>query len=257
MPEKYNLKWDDFHNNASKSFGLFRNESYLQDVTLVSDDLKHFSAHKLVLSACSEYFKSIFQQTKQSQPLICLGGVTSTDLRSMLDYVYDGEVKISQQDLDSFLSTANRLKLNGLISEEVMKPKYYDYQSPTQNEYEFDENEEKQKHHTNEMYEESITKNISRSSKGERGLVVVKDEIKMQINQMFEESVETQLDGTLVCKVCGKMISTETKKRNRVANMKSHLEIHMGLTYDCKMCDKICTNSNALNAHIYYRHRNK
>ena len=53
MSDKFNLKWNDFHTNVSKSFGLFRNESYLHDVTLVSEGFKHIPAHKLVLSACS------------------------------------------------------------------------------------------------------------------------------------------------------------------------------------------------------------
>ena len=56
MVEKFNLKWNDFQVNVSKSFGLFRNEKYLQDITLVSEDFKAIPTHKLVLSACSEYF---------------------------------------------------------------------------------------------------------------------------------------------------------------------------------------------------------
>ena len=114
MSEKFNLKWNDFESNVSRSFGLFRNESYLHDVTLVSDDLKQVQAHKLVLSACSEYFKSILQHTKQTQPLLCLDGISSTDLQNVLDYVYEGEVKIHQEDLDRFLNVAQRLKLEGL-----------------------------------------------------------------------------------------------------------------------------------------------
>ena len=49
------MKCNDFHSNVSKSFGLFRNEDYLHDVTLVSDDNHQVSAHKLVLFPCSEY----------------------------------------------------------------------------------------------------------------------------------------------------------------------------------------------------------
>ena len=116
MTEKFNLKWNDFQTNISKSFGLFRNETYLHDVTLVSDDYKHIKTHKLVLSASSEYFKNVLQHADQSQPLLCLDGVSSVDLQNVLDYVYDGEVKIHQEDLDRFLSVAERLKLEGLIS---------------------------------------------------------------------------------------------------------------------------------------------
>ena len=115
--EKFSLKWNDFESNASKSFKLFRNESYLHDVTLVSDDFKQIPAHKLVLSACSEYFRNILQQTKQAQPILCLEGINQMDLQHILDYVYDGEVRILQDQLDRFLNIAQRLKLEGLLGD--------------------------------------------------------------------------------------------------------------------------------------------
>ena len=109
MSDKFNLRWNDFSNNVSKSFELFRNESYLHDVTLVSDDLQHIPAHKLVLSACSDYFKSIFKETKQTSPIICITGVHSEDLRNILDYVYIGETNVYQENLDRFLEIAQKL----------------------------------------------------------------------------------------------------------------------------------------------------
>ena len=116
MSEKFCLKWNDFHSNVSKSFGLFRNEVYLHDVTLVSDDHKKVSAHKLVLSACSEYFREIFKNNQHSHPLICLDGVSSEDLKNITDYIYNGEVMILQDKLDKFLALAQRLRLVGLIA---------------------------------------------------------------------------------------------------------------------------------------------
>ena len=106
MLEKFSLKWNDFHSNVSKSFGLFRNDEYLHDVTLVSDDHKQFSAHKLVLSACSEYFKNIFKQNNKpnAHPLLCLDGVSSDDLKNIMDYIYNGEVQLYQEKLYNFLA---------------------------------------------------------------------------------------------------------------------------------------------------------
>ena len=80
MAEKFCLKWNDFQSNVSKSFRIFRNEDYLHDVTLVGDDHHKISAHKLVLSACSEYFKDIFKNNQHSHPLLCLDGITKDDL---------------------------------------------------------------------------------------------------------------------------------------------------------------------------------
>ena len=115
MSEKFNLKWNDFQSNVSKSLNFFRNEDYLHDVTLVSDDQKQVSAHKLVLSACSEYFRNILKTNKHSHPLLCLDGVSNQDLNNILDYMYNGEVQIYQHDLDRFLLVAQRLRLQGLL----------------------------------------------------------------------------------------------------------------------------------------------
>ena len=115
MPEKFNLKWNDFGSNVSKSFGKLRTEDYLHDVTLVGDDHTQLSAHKLVLSACSEYFKEIFTRNKHPNTLLCLEGLSIQDLENVLDYMYNGEVHIFQEDLDRFLSIAQRLKLEGLL----------------------------------------------------------------------------------------------------------------------------------------------
>ena len=98
MSEKFFLKWNDFTSNVSKSFGLFRNAEYLHDVTLVSDDHKQVSAHKLVLSACSEYFRNIFQHNNKpnAHPLLCLDGISSTDLENIVEYIYNGKIQIYQ-----------------------------------------------------------------------------------------------------------------------------------------------------------------
>ena len=114
MSEKFCLKWNDFQSNVSNSFSLLRNEDYLHDVTIVTDDNDQIAAHKLVLSASSEYFKNIFKKNKHSHPLLCLEGVSSKDVRNMMDYIYNGELQIIQEDVDRFLNIAHRLKIEGL-----------------------------------------------------------------------------------------------------------------------------------------------
>ena len=115
MTEKFCLKWNDFNSNISKSFGIFKNAKYLHDVTLVSDDHKKVEAYKLVLSASSEYFREIFENNQHPHPLICFDSISSDDLKNIMDYMYNGEVQIYKEDLDRFLTVAQRLKLEGLI----------------------------------------------------------------------------------------------------------------------------------------------
>ena len=126
---KFCLKWNDFQPNVTRSFKKLRHEEDFSDVTLMGDDFKPLSAHKVVLSSCSEYFKNVLQNNqKQSQPVLCLEGLGNADLSNILDYIYNGELSIYQEDLDRFLMIAQRLKLEGLNGQEEPKNKTEDFQ---------------------------------------------------------------------------------------------------------------------------------
>ena len=119
MSEKFCLKWNDFESNISKTFSKLRGESELFDVTLVGQDQKKVSAHRLVLSACSNFLKNIlYDNNSHSHPLLYLDGVDSEDINQMLDYMYKGEVKIKQDYLERFLQISNKFQLEGLLGGE-------------------------------------------------------------------------------------------------------------------------------------------
>ena len=104
MSEKLSLKWNDFRTTVSNSIGVLRQEKDFFDITLVSDDERQIPAHKLVLSACSDFFKSILRNNSHSHPLLYLSGIQSTNLSLILDYIYQGEVQIFQEHLENFLN---------------------------------------------------------------------------------------------------------------------------------------------------------
>ena len=119
--EKFNLKWNEFSSNVHRSFQNLRKGEDLFDVTLVGDDFKHVTAHKVILSSSSEYFKRVFSNNKnhfQSHAFICLEGLNQSDLNNILDYIYHGEIQIYQHQLDRFLEISERLKLEGLVGGE-------------------------------------------------------------------------------------------------------------------------------------------
>ena len=115
--EKFCLKWNDFQTTVSQSFGLLRKEEDFFDVTLVSEDEVQISAHKLVLASSSSFFKSLLRKSSHSHPLIYLSGVNSVNLEFVMNYIYLGEVQIYQEQIDSFLDVAQKLKVSGLISD--------------------------------------------------------------------------------------------------------------------------------------------
>ena len=47
----YNLKYTDFEINIAVSFPELMNDKYLADVTLVTEDDIHITAHKIILGS--------------------------------------------------------------------------------------------------------------------------------------------------------------------------------------------------------------
>ena len=130
MNEKFCLKWNDFQTNVSNTFRKLKTSDNFYDVTLVSDDHQQVSAHKVVLSSSSEYFKNILTSNQHSHPMLCLSGVNEGDLKNILDFIYNGEAQINQNNLDTFLDIAQRFKLEGLMqeNEDHKEPGHFEYE---------------------------------------------------------------------------------------------------------------------------------
>ena len=75
-----------------------------------------------LLFAC-DYLRYIVLQVCRTQrvenahqhPLIYMKGVTSSDLKAVVNYVYYGEANVAQANLNSFLALAEDLELKGLV----------------------------------------------------------------------------------------------------------------------------------------------
>merc|ERR1712183_877637 len=122
--EKFCLRWNDFENNISQAFKELRDDKDFFDVTLACDD-EQIQAHKLILSACSPFFRNILRRNPHQHPLLYLKGVQFTDLQAVLNFMYHGEVNVAQEELNSFLSVAEDLQVKGLTQSNTAaaKPK--------------------------------------------------------------------------------------------------------------------------------------
>ena len=112
--EKFCLKWNDFEQNISGAFRELKDDADFFDVTLACDSDEQVSAHKVILSACSPFFRQVLRRHKHQHPLLYLRGVSFSDLESVLAFMYNGEVNIAQEQLNSFLAVAEDLKVKGL-----------------------------------------------------------------------------------------------------------------------------------------------
>ena len=255
MFEKFCLKWNDFQANVSRSFGILRNENHLHDVTLVTDNHEKVPAHRLVLSACSDYFKDIFKNNQHSHLLLCLDGISSQDLKNIMDYIYNGEVQIYQDDLDRFLVVAQRLKLEGLMGGKVE-----DNMENNDIKDEFDESVKE---------DNSISKIIEKQStetkviKERRELiprnttVALNPEENIGFDKQVLQYLEECSDGSYKCTACGKTSDNERGgKSKQKFNMKKHIETHLdGLSYSCPFCEKTFRSRNLLSWHKYVHHK--
>jgi len=111
--EKFCLRWNDFESNISEAFRELREEKDFFDVTLACDDTQ-LQAHKVILSACSPFFRNVLRRNPHQHPLLFLKGIKYKELQSVLTFMYMGEVNIAQEELASFLAVAEDLKVKGL-----------------------------------------------------------------------------------------------------------------------------------------------
>ncbi|XP_077295263.1 BTB/POZ-zinc finger protein abrupt isoform X2 [Arctopsyche grandis] len=111
--QQYSLRWNDFHSAILSSFRHLRDEEDFVDVTLACDGCS-FSAHKVVLSACSPYFRKLLKANPCQHPIVILRDIQKKDMESLLKFMYNGEVHIGQEQLGDFLKAAQMLQVRGL-----------------------------------------------------------------------------------------------------------------------------------------------
>ncbi|CAL4067020.1 unnamed protein product [Meganyctiphanes norvegica] len=125
-------------NEYSAFHGLadIRSKEEFCDATIACDG-KFYKVHKLVLSASSEYLEKMFKlgnckcncNSMITHSVIVLQSIKKEHFEALLDYMYEGEVMVSQTVLAHIVRAAENLKIKGLTVDEGEQNK----KSPTQN----------------------------------------------------------------------------------------------------------------------------
>ena len=111
--DSFCLKWQHYESSLATAFQELRSDSELLDVTLGCEG-GQLQAHRVVLSACSSFFREILRLNKHPHPFIYLRGVNFAEIVSILNFMYEGEVNVAQEKLNPFLLVAEELKVKGL-----------------------------------------------------------------------------------------------------------------------------------------------
>ena len=105
------LRLHDFDINVKNSSKQNQSQKDFCDVTLECDDDKQIETHKFIISSSSPVFRNILKQNPNQHQFIYLRRVKYKDLSNLINFMYQGEVNISQEELNSFLAVAEDLKI--------------------------------------------------------------------------------------------------------------------------------------------------
>ncbi|XP_057329555.1 protein tramtrack, beta isoform-like isoform X3 [Microplitis mediator] len=111
--QQFCLRWNNHQTTLIQNFDTLLESGTLVDCTLAAEG-KYLKAHKVVLSACSPYFEGLLSEHYDKHPVFILKDVKFKELKAMMDYMYRGEVNISQDQLAALLKAAESLQIKGL-----------------------------------------------------------------------------------------------------------------------------------------------
>ena len=255
MSEKLCLQWNDFQDNVKSAFGSLRESTDFVDVTLACEDGCQIEAHKVILAASSPFFQEILKKNKHSHPMIYMRGMKSSDLLSIVDFLYYGEANVYQESLDTFLAIAEELQLKGLqCSKDVSGLKERErgiWKSPQPKQIE-----------KSPLKSTTKLENIERhtANKTETNALVIPTTGTGLITSQLTEIVKSMMEPSqnivqagqiqqhaVLCKVCG--------KEGYRGDIVKHIEAnHLEISIPCNNCDKVFTSRRNMNRHMLRHH---
>ena len=237
--DKFCLSWNRYDANIREYFRKLREDQILFDVTLATDDGEQIQAHKIILSAGSNFFRELFMRNNHNNMLIYLRGISCNNLNPVIDFIYNGKVLIAQEELEVFLETGNEFQVKCLKGElaEVTETKDGKESNP-------EECEEPNDDHVHENVSVDPTDGDNDTApKMDVEILQIIDELSFQINEMIEKN-----DDVWTCKICWK---TKAHK----GDLQKHAETHIkGISHVCHICNKTFTNRHNLRNHISGTH---
>ncbi|XP_024083711.1 broad-complex core protein isoforms 1/2/3/4/5-like isoform X2 [Cimex lectularius] len=282
--QQFCLRWHNYQSSLLSSLPQLLDWDDLTDVTLYAGG-SSIKAHRIVLSACSHYFKSIFKELQPMQhPVIVVPGADFSDLSALITFMYNGEVNIYQHQLQSLIALADTLHIKGLAHFTQVggeppedngwftsnkRPRSEEPTNPVNNNNVTNSVFNLSSMSNGSLIGPSPTKNMYiRKAKGPRrtspGVQPVptgpEDLSKKQEDSpsppsnssCFQQAKEGGGGKSLsklyvTCQICGKHLSNQY-------NLRVHMETHLNAHYACSSCSHVSRSRDALRKHVSYRH---
>ncbi|KAJ9594963.1 hypothetical protein L9F63_013747 [Diploptera punctata] len=111
--QQFCVKWNSYSSNLQNVFPRLLTSEHFVDITLACEG-QMIKCHKVVLSACSNYFEKLLVQNPCQHPIIFMKDMKHWEIQALVDFMYKGEVNVSQDELNSLLVAAEALQIRGL-----------------------------------------------------------------------------------------------------------------------------------------------
>ena len=127
--DNYTIRWNAFSEHIRDILSEMMISNYLTDVTLVCDDKQRINAHKLVLSACSNVFKSFLDDLADgTNSVIYLRGIQYKEMKMIVEFMYTGITQIENGGMGNLFDVAKNLEVTEMCKniEIIMKDSTYE-----------------------------------------------------------------------------------------------------------------------------------
>ena len=103
------LEWKKYDSTSSSAFKNLYEDTLLTDVTLACEGQQKVEGHRVILSACSNFFKEILQENPHPHPLIFLQGIDFHNLVLLKKFMYLGKAQIAHENIKTFIKISGNL----------------------------------------------------------------------------------------------------------------------------------------------------
>ncbi|XP_011176743.1 protein bric-a-brac 1 [Zeugodacus cucurbitae] len=117
--QEFCVRWNSHLGSIGAAFPQLLAGQRFVDVTLACEG-HQVHCHRLVLAACSSYFDSILAENPCKHPVIILPSeIKLWEIQALVDFMYKGEVNVTQAGLPQLLRCAEQLRIRGLYGSDA------------------------------------------------------------------------------------------------------------------------------------------
>ncbi|XP_020281328.1 protein abrupt-like isoform X2 [Pseudomyrmex gracilis] len=108
------FKWQSFPSHMVGSLDNCYEKQQFVDLSLVCKDNTIIKCHKMVLANSSSFFRRLLVANDHPHPMIILHDIEADDLKTLVNFMYCGEIQVVQSEVKRLLKLAEILEVTGL-----------------------------------------------------------------------------------------------------------------------------------------------